>query len=256
MPELHSTENSPLEIYDTAYRLHYIDNRISEALKYYEILIKEFPDSNECGYAAVQIQKIKASGLVKDLKTSKSLHPVAIIALIFSIIAIGFAGYASYYFYTRYKTEQQQVKLALSALSKVIIGDDDEALKILTELKILAKNDILPFELSSDLYLKQQKQDQARSEYEIFFRLNPSVKPSHLQLSKMSVPDKKKNKNVRVPDKEIQQPVTKSNEGTQPESKAVIPVQTQTSEPKSKVVKPKQKSKNLFLVDPDSLSYF
>ena len=54
-------ENSSLEIYETAYRLHYIDKRIDEALKYYEVLIREFPDSNECGYAAVHIQKIKAN---------------------------------------------------------------------------------------------------------------------------------------------------------------------------------------------------
>ena len=84
---------------------------------------------------------------------------------------------ASYYFYSRYKAEQNRIKLALTALSKVYIGDDDEALKVLTELKINSKDDIIPFELSSDLYQKKGLYEQARAEYEIFFRLNPALKP-------------------------------------------------------------------------------
>lgn len=133
MADQQSIENSPLEIYETAYRLHYIDKRIDEAIKYYEILIREFPDSNECGYAAVQIQKIKANGLIKEFKkSSRSANPVAVIALVLAVFSMLLSASASYYFYSRYKAEQNRIKLALTALSKVYIGDDDEALKVLT----------------------------------------------------------------------------------------------------------------------------
>jgi len=46
-------EKTPLELYETAYRLHYTENRVAEAKKYYEALVKEFPDSDECGYAVI-----------------------------------------------------------------------------------------------------------------------------------------------------------------------------------------------------------
>lgn len=249
-------ENSPLEIYETAYRLHYVDNRISEALKYYEILIKDFPESNECGYAAVQIQKIKANGLIKEFKKSgRSSHPLAVIAFILSILSILFSGALSYYFYSRYTVEHNRVKLALSALSKVYIGDDDEALRVLTELKITDKNDILPFELSSDLYQKQGLNEQARSEYEIYFRLNPSIKPSALQFSKM-----KHQTNTAETLIKKEQPY-KSNTQNQetleekPQSTPKKAASTPRKLPNNTQNKQKQ-IKSLFLVDPDSISYF
>lgn len=263
MPDQHSKENSPLEIYETAYRLHYIDNRIAEAVKYYEILIREFPDSNECGYAAVQIQKIKANGLISELNnSSKAKQSLTILAFVLSIISILLSASVSYYFYSRYKTEQSRIKLALTALSKVYIGDDNEALRVLTELKINGKNDIMPFELSSDLYQKKGLYEQARSEYEIFFRLNPSLKPTTLQLSKMKAQPQSPKPPV------TQKTGVKEAENLKPENqKNSLPENnTSSSEPepasrdKSSKKRPPQQNqkpiKGIFLVDPDSISFF
>lgn len=260
MPDHQSLENSPLEIYETAYRLHYIDNRISEALKYYEILIKEFPDSNECGYAAVQIQKIKAGGLIKEInKSSKSIHPAAVAGLIISIISLLFSASVSYYFYTVYSKKQHRVELILSALSKVYIGDVDEALKVLTELKISDKNDILPFELSSDLYKKLGRFEQASSEYEIFFRLNPSLKPSGLQLEKMQGKSEQQAKIRQVPVQTVARDSDTVNNDVN-ESSIRTPPKNSISDVKlTKNPIPAQKRKQikgLYLVNPDSISYF
>lgn len=259
MPDQQPRENSPLEIYETAYRLHYIDNRIAEAVKYYEILIREFPDSNECGYAAVQIQKIKANGLIDDLNTSsKPNNPLAIITLIVSIISILLCASISYYFFSMYKFEQNRIRLTINALSKAYIGDDNEALRVLTELKINGKTDILPFELSSDLYKKKGLFEQARSEYEIFFRLNPSQKPTDLQLSKMKLQQEKlpvssdttvvQSKNIQVENQKKPLP-----ENIAPDSVQVPAARFQ----KKNLSQPNQKPvKGIFLVDPDSLSFF
>lgn len=254
MADQQSMENSPLEIYETAYRLHYIDKRFDEALKYYEILIREFPDSNECGYAAVQIQKIKANGLIEEFKkSSRSVNSIAVIALILSAISILLSASASYYFYSRYKTEQNRIKLALTALSKVYIGDDNEALRALTELKINAKDDIIPFELSSDLYQKKGLHEQARAEYEIFFRLNPTLKPTDLQLSKMKLqPPKtsKKSSSMEINDQNISQ---MENKTPNPEQNPVSKAKYINKHPPNSKQKP---VKGIFLVDPDSLNFF
>lgn len=247
-------ENSSLEIYETAYRLHYIDKRIDEALKYYEVLIREFPDSNECGYAAVQIQKIKANGLMEELKkSSRSANPVAIIALVVSVISILLSVSVAYYFYSKYKAEQSRVKLALTALSKIYIGDDNEALRILTELKINGKDDIFPFELSSDLYQKKGLYEQARAEYEIFFRLNPTLKPTDLQLSKMKLQpptDSQKPASMEVIDNSVSQMKNNTSNSEQNSVSKIKPADKQSSKPKQKPVK------GIFLVDPDSLNFF
>ncbi len=254
MADQQSLENSPLEIYETAYRLHYIDKRTEEAIKYYEILIREFPDSNECGYAAVQIQKIKANGLIKEFKrSSRAVNSITVIALILSVISVLLSTSAVYYFYSRYKAEQNRTKLALTALSKVFIGDDNEALRVLTELKINSKDDIIPFELSSALYQKKGLHEQARAEYEIFFRLNPTLNPTDLQLSKMkSQLPKASNKSatIEIIDQNTHQ---MKNNTPDPEPNSVsktTPTNKQPSKPKQKPVK------GIFLVDPDSLNFF
>jgi len=254
MIDQQSMGNSPLEIYETAYRLHYIDKRIDEAIKYYEILIREFPDSNECGYAAVQIQKIKANGLLKEFKKfSRSASPIAVIALILSVITILLSVSASYYFYSRYKAEQNRIRLALTALSKVYIGDDNEALRVLTELKINGKDDIIPFELSSDLYQKKGLYEQARAEYEIFFRLNPYLKPNDLQLSKMKLQPpaiSQKSVTTEIIDDNESQMKNNSSRPEQSSDSKVKPINKNSSKLKQKPVK------GIFLVDPDSLNFF
>ncbi|NLD98535.1 MAG: tetratricopeptide repeat protein [Fibrobacter sp.] len=258
------TENTPLELYDTAYRLQYVDNRISEALKYYELLIKEFPDSNECGYAAVQIQKIKASDLALELNSSKkSLHPLAVVSFVFSLILFLLLGAFGYYFYKTQQANQNRTNLYIKAISKLTLNEYDEALKILAELKIIDKTDITPFEISARIYRKKQLFEQAKAEYDVFFRLNPDRKPTDAEKEIMLEADNTSGKyENRVPATPAIQP--------RPQEPPPPPSSIQAQTPKKRVTSdvpsqkrsssvPEQKNpkiKSLFLVDPDSISYY
>ena len=132
-------EKTPLELYETAYKLHYVENRIAEAVKYYEALVKEFPDSDECGYAAIQLQKIKVSDIAEDLKVSSKSGPTSTIAIILSLLSLVFSGLTAYYFYKRKKLESVRARLTVNSEGKCLESEHEEALKNLTELKILAK---------------------------------------------------------------------------------------------------------------------
>ncbi len=62
--------NTPFELYEEAYRLHYRDKKIPDAVTMYEAIMREFPDSSECGYAFIQLQKIKANAVTAGLRRS------------------------------------------------------------------------------------------------------------------------------------------------------------------------------------------
>jgi tetratricopeptide (TPR) repeat protein len=254
-------EKTPLELYETAYRLHYDENRVKDAVNYYEKLIREFPESNECGYAAIQLQKIKSSELVKDLRVSNKVSPAVIFSLVFSLLSISAAGAGGYFLYSKMIIEQKRATLAVSALGKMYRGEDDEALKVLTELKILAKNDITPFELSADIYRKRMQFNQARSEYELFYRLNPGRQPTTAELN---IIEKDEHSAVRalsrpvqrVPEPAQQDEVTQPVETKTEVKKISAPVKAikttqQRNAPAEKPIKRKQKG-----VDPDSVSFF
>jgi tetratricopeptide (TPR) repeat protein len=203
-PQGVSMESTPLELYETAYRFHYQENRIQDAVNYYQKLIKEFPDSNECGYSVIQLQKIKAHDVARSLsdgtesaKTS-AFHPLIPITLIFAFIASGVLGLMLYSLDKKLSLEKSRVSLALDALGKISRRDNDAALATLSELKKLGTADIAAWELSADIYRKQHKFDEARNEYGMFFRLNPYRKPTESEKSFMELTDAKTEK-VAVP---------------------------------------------------------
>jgi len=175
-------EQSPLELYESAYKLHYVENRIADALLHYQKIIEVFPDSNECGYASIQIQKIKAENLAHELKKAgKILHPVSMIALIIGGLSLLLSSTFGIILNKKVTTESKRSTLTLKALSRMQSGDDDGALKILTELKYLSSKNILPFELSADILCKQNKYTAAREEYSLFYKLNPRYVPSETE---------------------------------------------------------------------------
>lgn len=175
-------EQSPLELYETAYKLHYVENRIADALLHYQKIIEVFPDSNECGYASIQIQKIKAENLAHELKKAgKILHPVSMIALIIGALSLLLSSTFGIILNTKVTLESKRSTLTIKALSKMQSGDDEGALKILTELKYLSSKNILPFELSADILCKQNKYAAARDEYSLFYKLNPGYLPSETE---------------------------------------------------------------------------
>lgn len=249
-------ESTSLELYETAYRLHYVENNIPESIKYYEALIKEFPDSNEAGYAIVQIQKIKAGDVAKTLKKNK-LHPVSVIALVFSFISLLIVGFTCFYMLYTMQVERNRFSLAACALGKMYTGEDDEALKLLSKLKILDKTDIAPFDLSADIYRKQGLSTKAKVEYEIFTALNPASpfgKNSSVEPVKQVKPAVK----PLTPDTTIAPDsvsATSSLPGTHPQA-SVKAVQTVRKTQSLKHTIGGQKSKSKLLVNPDSISYF
>jgi len=171
-------ENSPLELYETAYRLQYTDNRIPEALKYYDAIIREFPDSNECGYAVIQINKIKANSAAAAIAPRKKGGVLALISFLLCLLILGALGAGVYlareYALPELEKAKQRENLATRALSKMIDGKNEEALMLLDELKDLSStSDITPYELAAQIYRKGGLTDRARAEYETYYSMNP-----------------------------------------------------------------------------------
>lgn len=244
-------EKTPLELYETAYRYQYHENRIPEAITYYEKLINEFPDSNECGYAAIQIQKIKASDLAKKLKlNSKPSKGFLTFLIFFNIITLLLLTGTCYYFYNELKTDSLRDRLTANVLSKIHRKEYDKALQLLSELKILYKSDITPYELSADIYRKKGEYKQARAQYDIFFRLNPDREPSKNELDAMQKDETaqlKKQKSLSSSSKVSsigENNISTSNKGFTSSVKSSVNKESNSNE------------KGLYLVDPDSISYF
>lgn len=254
-------ENTPLELYETAYRLHYVENRISEALKFYEALIKEFPDSNECGYAAIQLQKIKSNEIAKALRRRSGLHPVAILALLLSIISFVLVSGIATFTYFKVLPENERASKAIKAFGMISRGEEEEALKVLSELKYMVKDDIMPFEMSADIYRRLGQFAQARAEYQIFFNLNPTRQPTPSEAAIMrsdeaaiqSISSQNETQEVA----ETKKTAVDRQVAVDAPPAVVTPPQTKIPISKSKARKaqPKAEPGNL-LVNPDSISYF
>ncbi len=189
-------ENSPLELYETAYRLHYAENKIPEALRYYEALIKEFPESNECGYAVVQIQKIKSNDVAASVVGKSKAHPLATLSFLLCLLIMGGLGYAWLILQDKLAAAQRQTSLSVKALANVTSGNDDDALMLLNEMKLLSKTDITPYELSALIYRKAGKIDKARAEYDTFFSLNPGEREKYGSMEEL-VPDPMGKKKIK-----------------------------------------------------------
>lgn len=285
-------EKTPLELYESAYKLHYIEKKFSEAVSAYEQLISEFPDSNECGYAAIQLQKIKIGSISgkSAIKHSSNLHPIAMVALIIGCISLIGCGAITYYFKSQISADQHQSMLAINALAKIIKKDNDGALKLLNDLKTFRHDDIIPFELSADIYRKNHLYKKAYLEYELFFRLNPIRQPSSAELEIMNSDKEAADSNGQI-EKRVEnqrekeallneyildnnkkrtniEPVTTNNE-TPNNNQATVQKSSLKRSPtpdsspsnanrknQNKPQSAKAPVKGLFIVDPDSLSYF
>jgi|GEM_PF-847395 len=284
--------NTPLELYETAYKLQYIDKKIAKAVAAYKQLVREFPDSNECGYAVIQLQKIKSSelsgGITKEQPSAA--HFIAVIAFVFACLSLLACGALTYYTKVLLKKERARTTLTIGAFGKVVRGEDDEALRILTELKIVDKGDITPFEFAADIHRRNQQYQKALAEYELFFKLNPGREPSQSERSVMendnarivkgkgisqsekSVPPREKDslfdefmadeskpivKESAVVKREIEiKSADSKDKGVQTAREPVKPSGTSLKKTTGKDSRPSTPVKGLFIVDPDSLSYF
>lgn len=218
--------HSPLELYEEAYRLQYHEKKIHEAVKVYEAVIREYPDSNECAYSVIQLQKVKAGDITKALKkTPSGVYSLFVIALIASFFALLVGLVGVLLLFREIKTEHQRTTLAIAALSKMYCGDETNALKILDEIKSLSRNDALAFELSSDIYRQHDQPAKA-----------PPIAP---------------------PPTDIEEAKDLVDTGNPVLPKPVAAPQKPSSlKPRPRPVSAGQTKKNPLIVNPDSVSYF
>jgi cell division protein FtsN len=243
---------SPLELYETAYNLHYIDKKISSAVLAYEKLIKEFPESIECGYAVIQLRKIRSASLSDEIRRSEtSQNPFALIAFVFALLAILACGATVWYFKKLLDKEKVRTTLTTDAIGKVLRGDDDDALRVLAELKNVDKGNVAAFELTADIYRKRDDLEEKKSKQQNFSS-QIDEKNENAIFNEFLSEDLKDNDSVKentvpvsVQKKKLQ--MTDSLEKTTAGGQN-MPVKTGNQ--------PKAPIKGLFVVDPDSLSYF
>jgi tetratricopeptide (TPR) repeat protein len=166
-----SKENSSLELYETAYKLQYADGNIPEACRIYKALIDEFPNSNECGYAVIQLQKILANDVSDRIKTGKKNIVPLLITAICLIASISFAVIALMSA-QKAKAEIQALSLVSQALSIMYGGNDNEALELLNRAKVLSGGELMdPYLLSATIYMNMQNFSRARNEFETYQKL-------------------------------------------------------------------------------------
>jgi hypothetical protein len=149
--------DTPLELYEQAYRLHYHDKKIPDAVKIYETIIRDFPDSNECGYAFIQLQKVKANDISKMLrKGPSSLYPMIIISFLTSLLALTVAVIGTVFLFQQLRKEHHRSTLAMIALGKICGGSDTFALKIIEEMKASSPGDVLASEFTFDITARKR----------------------------------------------------------------------------------------------------
>lgn len=175
--------SSPLEIYEQAYRFQYEENDIPKACDVYRQIIREFPDSNESGYAAIQLQKIHAQDVSRKLgKHSNALGLAALIIAITGFAGIVILGILTFQGMRYQATEARKTTALLQALGLMHAGRDQDALRLLQDSKNSPSRDFTPFALAADIYIRQGKFDRAREEFETYQKLyggaNNEVQPS------------------------------------------------------------------------------
>jgi len=149
--------DTPLELYEEAYRLHYHEKKISEAARIYETIIRDFPDSNECGYAFIQLQKVKANDISKMLKKGPaSLYPMIIIAFVTSLIALAIGIIGAVFLFQQFRQEHHRSTIAMMALGKMYSGSNEYAYKLIDELKKSSPIDPLASSFTSDMFAQKR----------------------------------------------------------------------------------------------------
>jgi tetratricopeptide (TPR) repeat protein len=164
-------ENSSLELYETAYNLHYVEGNLSDACRIYKAIIDEFPDSNECGYAVIQLQKIQANEIAEKIKTVKSTNIPVVIAVVCTLICVVVMLIALISI-KKVDSEIEAVSMVSQALCMVYAGNNDEALEILGRVKTFTKGNMsAPYLLSAGIYADMRQYEAAKADFEKYRKL-------------------------------------------------------------------------------------
>lgn len=167
-------EQSPLQVYKKAYDLHYKEKKLLDASTLYQNIIQNFPDTDVSVYASLQLSKIKSNRVSTSISKKKSSSGwlLWLFISINLILTAGIISILGFNIQTISKQQATQSKIS-QTVSKLYAGNEDEALSLLNELKISTRNDITPFVLAADIYLKRDDFSKAREEYKAFQNLYP-----------------------------------------------------------------------------------
>ncbi|MBD3347081.1 MAG: tetratricopeptide repeat protein [Chitinivibrionales bacterium] len=191
------TADTPLELYEKAYKLHYQEYKIAEACAIYRQLIEKFPDSRECGYAVIQLNKIESNKVAKRLLQSSTVSPrisyaALIIGIVSLVITLSVLILFSVEFNNREKeiaesltvirssvdTTRQEINNALRisrALGALVGGNDDHALEILRTVQSSGSPAIASYSIAADIYLQKKQYKKAIAEYENLRNIFPEL---------------------------------------------------------------------------------
>ncbi len=109
-----SMTTTALDLYSDAYTKQYKEKDLEKACVIYKEIIQRFPESQECAYAGMQLEKIGATIAVSEPKSRVKGWIVALFIVNFLLLA-GLAGAAAV-MYTRVQNRMQAIHLQIRAL--------------------------------------------------------------------------------------------------------------------------------------------
>jgi tetratricopeptide (TPR) repeat protein len=247
--------HSALELYQRAYRLHYEERKINEAVEIYGRLIEAFPDSNVAAYASVQLQKINANKTSRQLRAGR--NHLSVVALVLAAVSLALAVAAVTYASVVAGRMQMQnaYHSALSlAVGSMSAGMDSQALSMLSPLKSAARDDITPYALAAAIHEKHSEYQKAIAEYEAYQRLTPTdpLAATLLAVLKADRDDYLKSQAAPPPAETAPAVDSTASGAVRPPATGVVPLPAvKTAEMPAPV---KRKSK--LIIPPDSISFF
>jgi tetratricopeptide (TPR) repeat protein len=167
-------ENSPLELYETAYKLHYADGNILEACNFYKAIIDEFPNSNECGYAVIQLQKIQANSVSESLQsTTNRFALLQFIVIGLCLVICLTLSTAAFLSSKKTNANIEALSMVSQAISLIYAGYDSEALELLNKAKTVSSGKLCaPYLLSANIFINTQQYARAKAEFDIYQRIS------------------------------------------------------------------------------------
>lgn len=253
-------ENSSLELYETAYKLHYIEGNLPEACRIYKVIIDEFPNSNECGYAVIQLQKIQANELSEKIRAGG--FPVMWGVVMAATVAVCLIlTTVTLFSLQKIHSEIGTLSLVTQALSVMYGGSDNDALEILDRAKTMSQGKVsTPYLLSANIFMNSQQYSRARAEYEKYQKMSGGEDSVFKKMVTVKI---EKSDKAAVPQKAeavAAAPAAAENAATfKPAAAERAPAATQTAKPRPRIEKqrtarPARKGNSG--ANPDSISFF
>ncbi len=243
---------TPLQRYKEAYTLQYVEHDTTLARKMYQQLVKEFPGSDIAEYATIQLEemsKVIDGDIAPKTPITKSGVPIVMmIALIINFLLSVFLFVMLSVNGQAHKRNSKELKEYVQeysrVFSKLYTNSEGEAFNILGEIKRSNENDISPYEVTADMYLKRHKFQKARREYKQFIRRNPN---QSIPDGRFAYIDKAEElyKNKTMPKQDTVETFSEP-QGVVPERKKSVVKQEEKTTP---MIKPKGKLA-------DTISYF